>query len=120
TSAAAKLAPERSGQMLGARALVDEAYLRPVDGDKTQLWNSRGHFIAAAAEAMRRILVENARRKKTEMRGGKRKRIDLSQADPGANAVDKMLVGSLVTPILSSVSPGDWPGVLQGAGRAGT
>ena len=61
--AAAKLANEKPGQTLQATALVHEAYLRLVDVEKVQHWNSRGHFFAAAAEAMRRILVENARRK---------------------------------------------------------
>ena len=80
--AAQKLAHEQPNQTLQATALVHEAYLRLVGGEQTQDWGGRGHFIAAAAEAMRRILVENARRKKTEKRGGKRKRIDLSQAEP--------------------------------------
>jgi RNA polymerase sigma factor (TIGR02999 family) len=80
--AAQKLAQERPGQTLQATALVHEAYLRLVGGEPDAHWNSRGHFIAAAAEAMRRILVENARSKKTEKRGGERKRIDLSQAEP--------------------------------------
>jgi RNA polymerase sigma factor (TIGR02999 family) len=77
-----KLAQEKPGQTLQATALVHEAYLRLVGGERDAHWNSRGHFIAAAAEAMRRILVENARRKKTEKHGGKRKRIDFSQAEP--------------------------------------
>ncbi len=59
--AAQKMAQEKPGQTLEATALVHEAYLRLVDVDKAQHWNSRGHFFAAAAEAMRRILVENAR-----------------------------------------------------------
>ncbi len=80
--AAQKLAREKPGQTLQATALVHEAYLRLVGGEPDAHWNSRGHFIAAAAEAMRRILVENARRKKTEKRGGPRQRIDLSQAEP--------------------------------------
>jgi RNA polymerase sigma factor (TIGR02999 family) len=80
--AAQKMAEERPGQTLQPTALVHEAYLRLVGGAPEAHWNSRGHFIAAAAEAMRRILVENARRKKTEKHGGKRKRIDLSQAEP--------------------------------------
>jgi RNA polymerase sigma factor (TIGR02999 family) len=80
--AAQKLAHEKPGQTLQATALVHEAYLRLVGGEPDQHWNSRGHFITAAAEAMRRILVENARRKKTEKRGGPRQRIDLSQAEP--------------------------------------
>jgi RNA polymerase sigma factor (TIGR02999 family) len=80
--AAFRLAVERPGQTLQATALVHEAYVRLVGGDQPQGWNSRGHFVAAAAEAMRRILVEAARRKKTEKRGGERRRIDLSQAEP--------------------------------------
>src|SRR6266704_4668114 len=80
--AARRLAEEKPGQTLQPTALVHEAYLRLVGGEADAHWNSRGHFIAAAAEAMRRILVDNARRKKTEKHGGKRKRIDLSRADP--------------------------------------
>jgi RNA polymerase sigma factor (TIGR02999 family) len=68
--AAAKLAQEKPGQTLEATALVHEAYLRLVDVDKAQAWNSRGHFFAAAAEAMRRILVDQARRKLSLRRGG--------------------------------------------------
>src|SRR6267143_2711210 len=63
--AAQKMAQEASGQTLQATALVHEAYLRLVDADQAQHWNSRGHFFAAAAEAMRRILVEQARRKRS-------------------------------------------------------
>jgi RNA polymerase sigma factor (TIGR02999 family) len=80
--AAQKLAQEKPGQTLQATALVHEAYLRLVDKDADPQWNSRGHFFAAAAEAMRRILVDNARRKQTEKHGGKRQRLDLSQAEP--------------------------------------
>ncbi len=80
--AAQKLAHETPGQTLQATALVHEAYLRLVGSEPEAHWNSRGHFIAAAAEAMRRILIDNARRKKTEKHGGRRQRIDLSQADP--------------------------------------
>jgi RNA polymerase sigma factor (TIGR02999 family) len=68
--AAHKLAQEKAGQTLEATALVHEAYIRLVDLEKAQHWNSRGHFFAAAAEAMRRILVENARRKLADKRGG--------------------------------------------------
>jgi RNA polymerase sigma factor (TIGR02999 family) len=68
--AAQKLAQETPGQTLQATALVHEAYLRLVDVEKAQHWNSRGHFFAAAAEAMRRILVENARRKHRQRHGG--------------------------------------------------
>jgi len=84
--AAQRLAQEKPGQTLQATALVHEAYLRLVGGEPDAHWNSRGHFITAAAEAMRRILVENARRKKTEKRGGKRRRVDLAQAEPLENA----------------------------------
>src|SRR5262245_2631207 len=75
--AAQKLAREKPGQTLGATGLVHEAYLRLVDVEQAQQWNSRGHFFAAAAEAMRRILVDNARRKRAEKRGGGRQRLDL-------------------------------------------
>src|SRR6478752_6814717 len=70
TLAAAKLAQEKPGQTLQATALVHDAYIRLVDVEKAQHWNSRGHFFAAAAEAMRRILVENARRKQELKHGG--------------------------------------------------
>jgi RNA polymerase sigma factor (TIGR02999 family) len=73
--AALKLAHEKPGQTLEATALVHEAYLRLVDIDKVQHWNSRGHFFGAAAEAMRRILIENARRKGREKHGGGRHRL---------------------------------------------
>jgi RNA polymerase sigma factor (TIGR02999 family) len=75
--ASQKLAQEKPGQTLQATALVHEAYLRLVDVEKVQHWNSRGHFFAAAAEAMRRILVEQARRKDREKYGGGRKRVAL-------------------------------------------
>src|SRR5881392_1877980 len=68
--AAQKLAQEKPGQTLQATALVHEAYLRLVDVDKVQHWNSRGHFFAATAEAMRRILIDNARRHRAHKRGG--------------------------------------------------
>src|SRR5437763_3957496 len=79
--AAHKLAREKPGQTLQATALVHEAYLRLVDADKAQHWNSRGLFFAAAAEAMRRILVERARRKKRRKHGGEWQRVDLDEAD---------------------------------------
>ena len=75
--AAVSLANEKPGQTLQATALVHEAYLRLVDVEKAQHWNSRGHFFSAAAEAMRRILVENARRKQRLKHGGEQKRVDL-------------------------------------------
>src|SRR5262245_18032236 len=71
--AAQKLAQEKPGQTLQATALVHEAYLRLVDAEKAQHWDSRGHFFAAAAEAMRRILVESARKKKRLRHGGGRR-----------------------------------------------
>lgn len=77
--AAQKLAQEKPGQTLQATALVHEAYVRLVDGNEARNWNSRGHFFGAAAEAMRRILVDNARRKQSEKRGGERQRMDLDQ-----------------------------------------
>jgi RNA polymerase sigma factor (TIGR02999 family) len=79
--AAQKLAQEKSGQTLQATALVHEAYLRLVDGDPTRHWNSRGHFFGAAAEAMRRILVDQARRKNAEKRGGGRQRVALESVE---------------------------------------
>jgi RNA polymerase sigma factor (TIGR02999 family) len=78
--AAEKLALERPGQTLDATALVHEAYLRLVDVEQAQQWNSRGHFFAAAAEAMRRILIEQARRKRRPKHGGDRRRVDLEEA----------------------------------------
>ena len=78
--AAQKLAKEAPGQTLQATALVHEAYLRLVDVDTVQRWDSRGHFFAAAAEAMRRILVESARRRQSTKRGGRARRIDLEAA----------------------------------------
>lgn len=77
--AAARLAQEQPGQTLQATALVHDAYLRLVDGDQPQRWNSRGHFFAAAAEAMRRILVENARRRASSKRGENGNRVELDQ-----------------------------------------
>src|SRR5215472_7265043 len=77
--AAQRLAQEKLGQTLQATALVHEAYLRLVDAEKVPNWSSRGHFFAAAAEAMRRILVENARRKQAAKHGGGRRRVDLGE-----------------------------------------
>ena len=84
--AAHRLAQEKPGQTLQATALVHEAYLRLVGSEQVQNWNSRGHFFAAAAEAMRRILIENARRKTADKRGGQRKRVSLDHADAVAVA----------------------------------
>jgi RNA polymerase sigma factor (TIGR02999 family) len=82
--AAQKMAQETPGQTLQATGLVHEAYLRLVDVEKAQHWNSRGHFFAAAAEAMRRILIDNAREKLALKRGGDRKRVPLEEVDPPA------------------------------------
>jgi RNA polymerase sigma factor (TIGR02999 family) len=78
--AAQKLAQEKPGQTLEATALVHEAYLRLIDVKSSQHWNSRGHFFAAAAEAMRRILVEDARRKRGPRHGGGFQRVNLDEA----------------------------------------
>ncbi len=79
--AAAKMAQEKPDQTLQATALVHEAYIRLVDVEKTRHWNSRGHFFGAAAEAMRRILVEQARRKQRHERGSLRQRIPLEEVE---------------------------------------
>jgi RNA polymerase sigma factor (TIGR02999 family) len=96
--AAARLAAEPTGQTLQPTALVHEAYLRLVGGGQADDWNGRGHFFGAAAEAMRRILVDQARRKQTEKHGGGRLREELSAElpEPVANldlvALDEALV----------------------------
>jgi RNA polymerase sigma factor (TIGR02999 family) len=82
--AAARLADEKPGQTLQATALVHEAYLRLVGNAPGVRWNGRGHFFAAAAEAMRRILVDNARRSRAGKRGGEMHRVDLDAAAPAA------------------------------------
>jgi RNA polymerase sigma factor (TIGR02999 family) len=90
--AAQKLAQEAPGQTLEATALVHEGYLRLVDVEKVQHWNSRGHFFAAAAEAMRRILVEHARRKKAAKRGGQYRRVAVEAAELAAWQRDDKLL----------------------------
>jgi RNA polymerase sigma factor (TIGR02999 family) len=82
--AAQKLAREKPGQTLQATALVHEAYLRLVDVEKAQHWDSRGHFFSAAAEAMRRILIESARRKRSQKHGGDLVRRDLDEVELAA------------------------------------
>ena len=79
--AAQRMVQETPGQTLQATALVHEAYLRLIGNEENQPWNSRGHFFAAAAEAMRRILVEKARRKQRLRHGGDRQRVDLDNLD---------------------------------------
>jgi RNA polymerase sigma factor (TIGR02999 family) len=90
--AAQRLAQEKPGQTLQATALVHEAYLRLVDRDQAPRWNSRGHFFGAAAEAMRRILVDQARRKQADKRGGQGRRVPLDAADVGfTSPADELL-----------------------------
>jgi RNA polymerase sigma factor (TIGR02999 family) len=85
--AAVKLAQEKPGQTLQATALVHEVYLRLVDGAENQEWKNRGHFFGAAAEAMRRILIEQAKSKGRLKRGGGLRRVNLEQAD-AISAID--------------------------------
>jgi RNA polymerase sigma factor (TIGR02999 family) len=92
TLAAARMAAESPDHTLQPTALVHEAYLRLVGTDTAQPWNSRGHFFAAAAEAMRRILVDQARRKQAEKRGGRNQRVPLDDADVGfTSSADELL-----------------------------
>jgi RNA polymerase sigma factor (TIGR02999 family) len=90
--AAARLDHETPGQTLDATALVHEAYLRLVDVQQAQHWNSRGHFFAAAAEAMRRILVERARRKGRIRHGGGLRRVELLDAEAPAPGDDEQVL----------------------------
>jgi len=83
--ASAKMAQEKPGQTLQATALVHEAYLKLVDVNRAKKWDSRGHFFAAAAEAMRRILIQQYRRKTAEKRGGGIDRVELGDAAVAAN-----------------------------------
>src|SRR5262249_59502390 len=98
--AAQRLAREKPGQTLEATALVHEAYLRLVDTEEARQWDSRAHFFAAAAEAMRRILVDRARRKRSRKRGGDRARVEFDETNLAAAAgaeevlaVDEALAG---------------------------
>ena len=91
--AAAQLGRERPGQTLQATALVHEAYVRLVDVERAQHWKSRGHFFAAAAQAMRRILVERARARDREKRGGGDwQRVDFENLDPVTSVTPEQLV----------------------------
>ena len=97
--AAARMAQEAPGQTLQATALVHEAYIRLVDVEKAQHWKSRGHFFAAAAEAMRRIVIDSARRKASLKRGGSLQRVALDQIEIATSeppdkllAVDEALI----------------------------
>jgi RNA polymerase sigma factor (TIGR02999 family) len=104
--AARKMAQEKPGQTLQATALVHEAYMRLVDVEKAQHWDSRGHFFAAAAEAMRRILIDNARRKQRERHGGGVERLDLLDVDLALRAPneDVLLLDDALTK-LAQVRP---------------
>jgi len=90
--AAAKLSQDRSGQTLEATALVHEAYLRLVNDRDQPSWNSRGHFFAAAAEAMRRILVERARHKRRRKHGGEGQRLELSDEQAADDAQSDLIL----------------------------
>jgi RNA polymerase sigma factor (TIGR02999 family) len=104
--AARKLAQEKQGQTLQPTALVHEAYLRLVgkeDGPQgPQQWNSRGHFFGAAAQAMRRILVERARRKRRHKHGGERRRVDLDEAIAETRAPDLLALDEALTRLAAS------------------
>ena len=100
--AAARLAQEKPGQTLQATALVHEAYLRLVKAENQQRWDSRGHFFAAAAEAMRRILVEQARKKARLKRGGDLQRVahhesELAMAAPDSTEADILALDAALT-----------------------
>jgi RNA polymerase sigma factor (TIGR02999 family) len=92
TLAAQRLTQEKPGQTLSATALVHEAYLRLVGPANAQGWASRGHFFAAAAEAMRRILINRARDKNRQKRGGRARRIDLDQVESALETDDEELL----------------------------
>ena len=104
--AAQRLAQEQPGQTLQATALVHEAYLRLVDVKKVQRWDSRGHFFAAAAEAMRRILVESARRRHSAKHGGQLQRLDLDTVQSLAESpTDDLLALDEALTRLAHVNP---------------
>jgi RNA polymerase sigma factor (TIGR02999 family) len=104
--ASQKLAQEKPGHTLEATALVHEAYVRLVDVAEVQQWNSRGHFFAAAAEAMRRILVERARQKLGPQRGGNYVRRTLDEAcDPAVRGADEILAVNEALADLAEESP---------------
>jgi RNA polymerase sigma factor (TIGR02999 family) len=104
--AAAKLAHETPGQTLQATALVHEAYLRLVGGPDGQQWNNRGHFFAAAGEAMRRILVDQARRRKAAKRGGEAQREELDGSEISAGRpIEELLAVDELLDRLSDIDP---------------
>jgi RNA polymerase sigma factor (TIGR02999 family) len=103
--AAARLAHEKPGQTLQATALVHDAYIRLVDAEKAQSWNGRGHFFAAAAEAMQRILVDNARRKRRPKHGGDRSRSDMVDFPMTEERADQLIALEEALERLSAESP---------------
>ena len=103
--AAAKLANENPGQTLQATALVHEAYIRLAGGDSGQQWDSRGHFFAAAAEAMRRILVDQARRKATQKHGGAHQRVQFEEGIFSKESDDELLALSDALDLLEQQDP---------------
>jgi RNA polymerase sigma factor (TIGR02999 family) len=108
--AAQKLAHEKPGQTLQATALVHEAYLRLLGSDQDQHWDSRGHFFAAAAEAMRRILLNRARDKKRLKRGGEHRRVDLDQVEIALDTDEEQLIS--IDEALAQLAAED-PGAAQ-------
>jgi RNA polymerase sigma factor (TIGR02999 family) len=100
--AAEKMAQEKPGQTLQATALVHEAYIRLVDVQKAQHWNSRGHFFGAAAEAMRRILVEQTRRKRSLKRGGQYQQcgVDLNSLSQAETADDVLAIDEALSKLV--------------------
>ena len=105
--AAAKMAKEKPGQTLQATALVHEAYVRLVDVDQAQHWDSRGHFFAAAAEAMRRILIDTARRKAGQKHGGDHQQVDTElDALPTRMTPQELINLDEALSDLSQVAPG--------------
>jgi RNA polymerase sigma factor (TIGR02999 family) len=103
--AAQRLTGEAPGQTLQATALVHEAYLRLVDGAKVQNWNSRGHFFCAAAEAMQRILIDNARRKCRPKHGGDRQRVELDDFPMTDERADELIALEGALEKLAAESP---------------
>ena len=104
--AAVKLAQEKPGQTLQATALVHDAYLRLVDTEQARHWNSRGHFFGAAAEAMRRILVDQARRRKAAKRGGEAQREELHEsAIAGGRPPEELLAVDELLDCLAEIDP---------------
>jgi RNA polymerase sigma factor (TIGR02999 family) len=107
--AAARLAREAPGQLLEATALVHDAYVRLVDVDRVQHWNHRGHFFAAAAEAMRRILIEHARHDRRAKHGGRLRQVSLhaldAQATSAADALDLLAVDEALAQLALEDAP---------------